>query len=401
MPNGKKPKYCYSRPQSPFWQYEFVIDGQRYRGSTECEDAKAAAAFVENLRVKVREDTARNLLNRPHIRGGKRQITLSDALELFEEQRASKTKTLKDQQRYAEYLLNLGGGGKAFISDITVEDFLNYRTRRAKMLTPKGTPVKGSTINREISHARNVWNHLSFLKYDVGDPIKWGMLMASEDENHRHRELSADEEANLFASLERIFPEAIPLVRFCLLTAVRKSAAIRLLWKDVDFEAGQCTIVLKSQKRERKHVIPLTQKLLDLLDAQPRDCPEVFTYEAKKTKTYSGKLREKGKRYAFTPDGIMDRWYKVLADAGIDDFRFHDLRHTGASRIVRHSRSLPAAQKLLGHSVINTTMRYAQVLQEDVLRAMEEVDRGQEAASAKARQRKGPHTTAPHLKVVA
>jgi integrase len=396
MPTGKKPKFCYSRDNSPFWQYEFVIERERYRGSTGCEEAKAAAAFVEEQRVKIREEIARNLANRPHIRGGKRQITLADALDLFEQQRASKTKTLRDQQRYAEYLLNLAGGGKTFVSEISVEDFMNYRSRRAKMATPKGTLVKGSTINREISHARNVWNHIAFLKYDVGDPIKWGLLLASEDENHRHRELSGDEEARLFKALDRIFPDVVPLVRFCLLTAVRKSAAVNLLWKDVDFGARQCTIVLKSKKRERRHIIPLTEKLVQLLEAQPRGLPEVFTFEAKKTKTYAnGNLREKGQRYRFTVDGIMDRWYKALTEAGVEDFRFHDLRHTGASRIVRHSRSLPAAQKLLGHSVITTTMRYAQVLQEDVLRAMEEVDA---AHAPRPASKKRPHTEAPHLR---
>lgn len=394
MPTGKKPKYCYERPESAYWWYQFKIDGTPYRGSTGHTDAKDAAAFVEAKRVEARENAKRNLLSHPQVRGGRRQITLKDALNKFYEQRSIKTKTASEQKRYGEYLLNLGKGSDTFISDITVEDFMDYRTRRGKVMTNKGTPVKGSTINREISHARNVWNHMAFLKYDTGDAIKWGLLMADEEENHRHRELSADEEANLFTALERIFPQLIPLVKFSLWTAVRKNAAVTLLWRNVDLAAKQCTIILKSRKRERRHVIPLTAKLIALIEAQPRCCPEVFTFEAFKTKNYHGKLREKGKRYPFTADGIDERWRKALKEAGIEDFRFHDLRHTGASRIVRASRSLPAAQKLLGHSVINTTMRYAQVLQEDVLNAMEEVD----AVYSDGRPRNKLHSKGTQLK---
>jgi integrase len=70
-----------------------------------------------------------------------------------------------------------------------------------------------------------------------------------------------------------------------------------------------------------------------------------------------------------------------LAEAGIADFRFHDLRHTAATRTLRVYRDLRTVQKMLGHKSIATTLRYTRSAIEDVRAAMEAV----ETATAKPR----------------
>ena len=74
-------------------------------------------------------------------------------------------------------------------------------------------------------------------------------------------------------------------------------------------------------------------------------------------------------RYPFSKNGWARKWYKALEDAGIGDFRFHDLRHTKGTRALRATGNLKAVQKLLGHADITTTSRYAHALEDDV-RAM-------------------------------
>jgi integrase len=54
-----------------------------------------------------------------------------------------------------------------------------------------------------------------------------------------------------------------------------------------------------------------------------------------------------------------------------DNFRFHDLRHTAATRALAKCRNLKTVQKMLGHKKITTTGRYAQTLSEEVSAAME------------------------------
>jgi len=78
----------------------------------------------------------------------------------------------------------------------------------------------------------------------------------------------------------------------------------------------------------------------------------------------------KGRRYPFTLQGWQRKWKKALQDAGIEDYTFHDNRHTKATRMLRSSGNLRAVQKLLNHTDIRTTARYAHALEDDVRNAM-------------------------------
>lgn len=76
--------------------------------------------------------------------------------------------------------------------------------------------------------------------------------------------------------------------------------------------------------------------------------------------------RKVGERYPFSKQGWTRQWRAALKAAGIDDYRFHDNRHTAATRNLRSSRNLKGVQQLLGHTDVRTTSRYAHVLEDDV-----------------------------------
>ena len=67
----------------------------------------------------------------------------------------------------------------------------------------------------------------------------------------------------------------------------------------------------------------------------------------------------------------MTRWKRAIAKTGLTDFRFHDLRHTAASRVLRETGNLAVVQEMLGHAQVTTTRKYAHVLNEDLRAAME------------------------------
>lgn len=159
------------------------------------------------------------------------------------------------------------------------------------------------------------------------------------------------------------------LVLFCLLTGLRLGNAIRLTWAQVNLNAAVITFMVKSRKPGGKvQVLPLTNALLVLLANQRGLHPiYVFTYQCQKTR----RLRRRGERYPFTKSGWRKQWSRALKAAGIEDFRFHDLRHTAATRTLRASGNMKAVQKMLGHSDITTTARYAHVMVDDVRAAME------------------------------
>ena len=80
-------------------------------------------------------------------------------------------------------------------------------------------------------------------------------------------------------------------------------------------------------------------------------------------------LKEKTE-YVFSARRIRN-FHKIVEKAQIEDFTFHDLRHTFASWLMQKGRNLKEIQILLGHSTINMTMRYAHLAPEDTRRAVD------------------------------
>ena len=81
--------------------------------------------------------------------------------------------------------------------------------------------------------------------------------------------------------------------------------------------------------------------------------------------------RRAGERYPFTATALRTRWDEARKAAAIEGFRFHDLRHTAATRILRATQNLATTAKVLSHRNLKTTMRYAHVLDDDIRRAQD------------------------------
>ena len=76
-----------------------------------------------------------------------------------------------------------------------------------------------------------------------------------------------------------------------------------------------------------------------------------------------------------TRGGAANAWHKLRKRAGVVGFRFHDLRHDIASRLLRETGNLKLVQRALNHADIKTTVRYAHVRDDEVADAMERVAR--------------------------
>ena len=118
-----------------------------------------------------------------------------------------------------------------------------------------------------------------------------------------------------------------------------------------------------------------------LIVNQPKVGPYIFTYVCQKTKSrYTDKwgrlqpARKIGERYPMTATVLRKPWVTAKAAAQIEGFRFHDLRHTRGTRMLRATGNLATAQKALGHRSIKTTLRYAHAFDDDVRNALEASD---------------------------
>jgi integrase len=148
-------------------------------------------------------------------------------------------------------------------------------------------------------------------------------------------------------------------VRFQLMTGARIGEVLAARWSDIVLERGVWIKPSHHTKQKRTEHLPLSAPALALL----------------------AEMRERaasGERYLFpgnAPDkplqGIKKFWRNVTHQAGLEDYRLHDNRHTHASHLVSSGLSLEIVGQLLGHTNPLTTKRYAHVA-DDPLRAAAE-----------------------------
>ncbi|MBY0299841.1 MAG: site-specific integrase [Methylobacterium sp.] len=223
-----------------------------------------------------------------------------------------------------------------------------------------GKPVSPATVNRTTEVLRSIILRAERVWGERVAPVEWRKHRLREPQE-RVRELRADEEAVLFAALR---PDYHPVVRFALLTGCRLAECVGLRWEHIDWGGRQIWIRGKGDKLA---AIPLSPTLRELLWPLREQHPEVvFTYEVERGR----RDRRKGERRPITYQGLKTVFTRQVK-AALPDYRFHDNRHTAATRILRASGNLRVAQALLRHSSITTTTKYAHVMQDDVMAAME------------------------------
>jgi integrase len=271
----------------------------------------------------------------------------------------SKGQHLRSYATVDYQLANLiaGVGASVALGDVTLLLIDGYVARRR-------TKVKNSSVNRETSLLRRVISWAEARGYEV-PKIEWREVRLKEAAVQT-RVLDYDEESRLFDTL----PDSLkPLVEFALLSGQRKTEIVALRWSDVDLGNARATVWAKGQ---RPHSFPLTPRMITIIASQPKVCAQVFTYVAERSSpTRPDRVqRVKGQRYPFSAQGWDRKWRKALESAGIADYRFHDNRHTAATR----SGSIEVANVLLGHSDMRTTQRYFHTAEDTVRKAMIEAE---------------------------
>ncbi|MFN3748304.1 MAG: tyrosine-type recombinase/integrase [Sphingorhabdus sp.] len=156
---------------------------------------------------------------------------------------------------------------------------------------------------------------------------------------------------------ERIeLPSAIAAVRLLLFTGCRLNEILRLQWEYVDFENKM--LRLPDSKTGAKTVL-LGSSAIEVLSAIPRDANNRFVIA--------------GRNPGAHLTDLQPFWQRVRARAGLKDARIHDLRHTFASVAVSNGQTLPMIGRLLGHTQVQTTARYAHLANDPVMQAANDI----------------------------
>ena len=148
---------------------------------------------------------------------------------------------------------------------------------------------------------------------------------------------------------DRLPVHAAAALRLLMLTGCRCGEITTLRWEDVDLEVNE--IRLRDSKTGPR-AVPLSPGAARVLAGLSRDAGNPWVIAGRKP----------GSRLSH----IVYYWYRVRERAGLDDVRIHDLRHSFASRALALGESLPTIGKLLGHSKIQTTARYAHLARDSV-----------------------------------
>lgn len=345
------------RKGSPNWYENFTVNGHRFRGSLETDDRDQA----EIIAAKHRSDA---LLGK--LTGKKPELTLSQALGRYLLEHGQHLASAPDIMRMGRMLIaDLGKHG--LLSEIAASDLATYAARRRGSLSNR-------SVNAELEHLRAVMRRAS-TQWGIATPtIDWQSLLL-EEAGEREHVLSIEEEARLFAALRADYH---PMVRFALVTGMRLGNVLELTWRQVDWDARVIAFRVKSRKPGGElQYVPITGAVAAILSLERGNHRErVFTYlcAANKHDPHRGIMQAKGARYPFTRSGWRRPWAKALQEAGIEDFRFHDLRYTAGTRALHAHRNLKTVQRMLGHKNIATTLRYTRSDVEDVRTAMEAVE---------------------------
>ena len=254
-------------------------------------------------------------------------------------------RSYKDDRRYGDVWSERFAGRT--LEDVTPAELEKVRTERLKTPPPptdeKERPMKAispATVNREFAFLKHVYNLAIRDGKTQSNPVtRLGML---REPSGRVRYLSDDEEARLMKALPTDWDR--DRVTVLLHSGFRRGEFLGLRWRDVDFKAGVLTVP-KSKNGETRHV-PMTSTVRAILSRRPRPLDASALVFA-------------------NSEGHRDlRWSArtvpaALRAAKIAGFRFHDLRHTFASRLAMEGVDLMTIRELMGHKSMAMTLRYA------------------------------------------
>ena len=329
----------YKPKGSPYFHYDFQFRGQRYYGSTGCAGKRAA----EQFEARERQRAALPITTRP-------PITLDEAAGLYQEH--AETLPSWKTMEYMILALVKGFGARRLLSEISQRELQVYFAKRR-------AGRANSSINREIENARAIWHRAAKARFDVGEMPDWKALLLKVAQV-APRVADTAEEGRLF---EALAGDAFDVVKFALVSGWRKAEVIGLRWSDLDLQRGFARTKIKGGDTVSR---PLDATLVTLIANQPKVGPFVFTYVCRKSRA----KRRAGQRYPMTITALRTRWAEAKEAAEVEGLRFHDLRHTAATRMLHATGNIAAVSRALQHSNLKTTQRYAQVLADDVRAAI-------------------------------
>jgi integrase len=326
----------YKRPDSEFYQYEFLYGGRRYRGSTKHTNLRAAERVENTLKTKLAN-------SRFGIKELKPVPVFSDFAPRFLEMVRPELRP-NGYRTYAVCLRNL----------LSV-----FRTKRLDEITPamiqefKEARLRvgrsGATVNRDLATLRRIFSIA--LKLDVVQATPFAARRVGFcKESSRERVLTFTEELNYLTKATQPLRDVATLI---VETGLRPGETCSARCEDVHlFTATPFLHVPEGKTENAVRDVPLTAKAVEVLNRR--------LAEAKRAKgqyLFPARIGQ-GHDWQRPMNELEPAHQKALRLSGVKHFRLYDLRHTFASRAVEAGMDALTLKAVMGHADLKTTSRY-------------------------------------------
>lgn len=305
----------------------FQINGERHHylcsGASSVKEAEKIEAA---MKYKIMQQQ-----NGVIPREDRKKVSINKLKDLYiEYATANGNRSIKNALYYIDVIVDYFKGNTiaSTLKPKNIEEFKLFLRDQRKL--------KNASINRYLEILSKMFNLGIDNNLLVENPIK--QVKKLLEDNHKIRFLTKEEETRLYSSLPSHLK---PIVTTALQTGMRKSEILTLKWSNIDYDFGFIELLKTKSGKARK--IPISDKLWEVLNNIDKESEYVFINP------------ETSLPYV----DIKKSFNTAIAKAKIDNFRFHDLRHTVATRLVEKGIDILVVMEILGHDNIETTMRYS------------------------------------------
>ena len=332
-----------------WWIHFSTPSGKRIRCSARTKEKKVAQEYHDKLKAQYHDED---------VLGKKPEYTWQDAVVKWLDEKSHKA-TIRQDKSNLVWLDPFLGDKK--LSEITRDLVIEVGKAKAEETSPATANRYLALIRAILRMARDEWEWIEHIpKVRMYPP------------NKRRIRWLTHEEADLLLSLLPAHQAA--MARFALATGLRQRNVAQLQWSQIDLKREVAWIHPDQAKARRAIAVALNADALSVLrELHGQHAEYVFTYHAKPI----GQVNTKA-------------WKKAVREAGLGDFRWHDLRHTWASWLAQQGVPLNVLQEMGGWSSVEMVRRYAHFSPEHL----------REYADLIVRDTKMTQSTKPMLKVV-
>ncbi len=315
----------FQRKDSPYWWIKIIThDGRRIQQSTGTADKAKAEELHDKLKASL-WDQARL--------GVKPRHTWNESVVRYLAETTHKASQASDKThlRWLDRFLN----GRML-------DEINREMLDRIMAARMAEKVKNSSVNRVMEVVRAVLRKASN-EWEWLDRVP--RIRMLPEPNRRVRWITQEEAGRLIAVLPK---HLVPVVKFSLETGLRRSNVTGLEWSQIDLIRRTAWIHPDQAKTRKAIAVPLSAAAVIVIREQiGKHSTHVFSYHGNPLVQVNTKA-----------------WRNTLAKVGIENFRWHDLRHTWASWHVQAGTPLHVLQELGGWECVEMVRKYAHLSSE-------------------------------------